>query len=187
MSKSCIALYRCSFWDVDHTISSRCGRQTVILPHFWYWTPHIITVCLLPTSALNGQLRIWSIHYCVTITNLPNNTFSSVKFTRGNEKNMSFLLISKSQVVWKKNTIGLSFKCMNVIWMTPLTLLDHLPLSRSFLFPVLHCSESMLCVMLLLLLALLFFVFSLLFIYILSSKCSKHWWECFHGPNVRSI
>ena len=118
----------------------------------------------------------WSIKNMVYtfITNLLNNTFSSVKFTRGNEKNMSFLLISKSQVVWKKNTIGLSFKCMNVIWMTPLTLLDHLPLSRSFLFPVLHCSESMLCVMLLLLLALLFFVFSLLFIYILSSKCSKH-------------
>ena len=29
--------------------------------------------------------------------------FSAVKFTRGNEKNMSFLLIPKSQKVWKKS------------------------------------------------------------------------------------
>ncbi len=40
--------------------------------------------------------------------------FSAVKFTRGNEKNMSFLLIPKSPTVWKKSeAIGPGiFKCL---------------------------------------------------------------------------
>ncbi len=60
----------------------------------------------------------WPILYCVSLIMVTITShifvnifqtvhFSAVKFTRGNEKNMSFLLISKSPKVWEKSeTIG---------------------------------------------------------------------------------
>ncbi len=66
--------------------------------------------------------------------------FSAVKFTRGNEKNMNFVLIPKSLKVWKKSeTVGLgSFKSDYLKWKIPLLVpkevLD-LPPPKSF-FPV---------------------------------------------------